>query len=158
MICTKLSLCFSLFLCLPAALASAAPFVSPYGCRLTLPPGWRVAAGSSPETIVFECLPQSAGEGPARFRTDFAAVPRGTTLEAKKRVIIEDHHKASVQFVVISQSYSRLGGVRDFDLVGTLINDGSDGSEYLFSAGCLQKDHAKYDPVFAQMLASVRWK
>ncbi len=166
---TLQSICFSVRLGLLAALASAAPFVSPSGYSLTLPPGWKAAPGHSFNDVIFKYAKSAATDGTPTFGVKTSPLPASTTLEAVKPALIADYNKRFSHVVILSQSYSSLGGIRDLDLVSTNVMRSlplrlhqicvlRNGYVYIFSAAYLDRTHAKYDPMVAQILASVHWK
>lgn len=159
----------SLSIFLAAVLASAAPFTSPRGYSLSVPLGWKAAHGHSYNDVIFKYTKSAATDGTPTFGVKASPLPAATTLEAVKPAVIADYNKRFSHVVILSQTYSSLGGVRDLDLVSTNVMGGRalrlhqicvlrNGYVYIFSAAYLDKTHAKYDPMITQMLASVRWK
>ncbi len=168
------NVCFSFCLCLVAALASAAPFSSPHGYSLTLPPGWHVEAGgaSGDSDDRFSLAPSAAhAPGTGTPNMDVSAQPMqgGVALEDFKKLLGPLYKKKFPGIVIVSQTYSTVGGVRGLDTVFIKPQSGlkvrvrqiyalKSGSLYIFTAAYPEKVHAKYDPIISQMLSSVHWK
>ena len=164
------TLCVLLFFCLSAAGVSAAPFVSRHGYSVTPPPGWIVHPGrTGGDDVVIDYTKNLAADGAPNFRVNLSPVASSVTLEALKPFVLARYARKFPGLVIKSQTFSALGGVRDLDLVllqprhGILLRFRQvyvlkNGFAYIFSAAYLEKAHARYDPVLAQMLASVRWK
>ena len=166
---TLQSICLSLGLCFASTLASAAQFVSPRGYSFSVPPGWKAVSGHSSNDVIFRYTKSAATDGTPTFGVKSIPMPAPTTLEAVKPAVIADYNKRFSHVVILSQTYSSLGGVRDLDLVSTNVMGGlplrlhqvcvlRNGYVYIFSAAYLNKTRTKYDPIVAQMLASVHWK
>ena len=164
--------CLAFCLGLTAAGASAAPFSSPRGYSLLVPPGWRVdrsralgndvavRAGKKMDTALLGFLPTLAVK---------ILPASGFTLNALKQPIIGAYRHAFPGFSLVSQTYSTVGGVRALDMTfthsqnGILIRDRQvvalkNHTLYFFTTVCPDGFHAEYDPVFARTLASVHWK
>ncbi len=157
----------SLSILLTAALASAAPYVSPRGYSLNIPPGWRVAPNPLPGRIRIEY--KQSGSVAAAFGVDVGPQTGDLTLEAAVPGAIAEYKRRFSKVTIKSQTFSSLGGEKDFDIVAIAVLQGhsvclrqvgvlKNNSLYVFTAGCREKDQAKFDPTFAQILASVRWK
>lgn len=166
------SLCLAFCLGLLTAGASAAPFASPRGYSLAVPPGWRVnrsralgndaavLAGKRADTAALGFLPTLAVK----------ILPAGGfTLNTLKQPIITAYGHAFPGFSLVSAAYTTVGGVRALDMTfthsegGILIRDRQvaalkNNTLYFFTTVCPDSFHAEYDPVFARTLASVRWK
>jgi|GEM_PF-3441993 len=167
------SLCFSLCLCLTAALASAAPFVSSHGYILTPPPGWHTdqSGSSGNDIVIFTDKGRDSPQGVVTPNLGVRIGPQGkvTTLGIAKQGLIPLYKKGYPNVVLVSQTYSLLGGQKDLDTT-FLIGEGmaltrmrqvlviKNHLVYFFTSATPNKVHAKYDPAFAQILASVRWK
>ncbi len=163
--------CLSFCACLLAALASAAPFVSPHGYTLTPPAGWQVDHTSMPDNDVTIFAGTGSPGDILRAIFGIKIVPSSSslTLESFKPLMARELHESFPRATIVSQTYSSVGGVRALDTTfthsknGGLVRDRQlvvlkNRSVYFFSAVCTDKLHTKYDPLFAQMVSSVRWK
>ena len=166
------SLCCSLALCLTAALASAAPFVSPHGYLLTPPPGWRIDNSSTSGNDLSLLAPRGSAAGlplvPA-FAVKITPGSGNLTVEDLNQPLADGYRKTFAPATILSEIYSTVGGLRAINIVlthprnGSLVRDYQSvvikgKSIYFFTAVCPDRVHAKYDGVFAQILASVCWK
>ncbi len=159
-----------------AAAASAALYTSPRGYSLTPPLGWHLMTHLLPapdpgDNLVafFEQKPASSSDGVGPVFRIKVTPQDGVTLEALKTEESAEKKTAFPGMTLLSQTYSSVGGVRDMDTV--LVGPSAIGpirihqiyvmknqSLYIFTAAFSDKLRAKYDPLFARMLASVHWK
>jgi len=167
---TLQAVCFSFCLWLTAALASAAPFVSPHGYSFSPPSGWKVdRSHSDGEDVSLFALQGSAALvlAPA-FSVKFTPASSDITLDDLKQPLADGYRKSFSQIKILSETYTTVGGLRALSIVFTHPKDGSlihdrqsivlkNHFFYFFTAVCPDKVHAKYDPIFAKMLSSVHW-
>ena len=169
----KLTLLLSLSTALTAALASAAPFVSPSGgYSLTLPAGWRSYSDyrADNDATFAPSRPSAASGGmtPIVIIT-IAPSPPGMTMTALKSKLVPSFKRGSPHTTITSQTSSAIGGMPDLDTVFVTTKQGErvrsrivyvlkNKFAYAITAVYPEKTHARYDLPIAQMLASVRWK
>ena len=169
----RLTFSFLVCLCLTAALASAAPFVSPRGgYSLSPPAGWRIDNSHTPGNDVTLFAPHGSAAGLSFVPVFGVKIIPGSgnlTPEDLKQPLADGYRKNFAPATILSETYSTVGGIRAIDVVFTHPRSGSmlrdhqiivikGKSIYFFTAVCPDKVHAKYDPAFAQLLASVRWR
>ena len=167
------SLCLVFCLCFVGASVSAAPFVSPRGYSITPPTAWHLdSSGSSGNDVVIFADKNSdspPGTPAPNFGVRIGPQGKVKTLDIAKRGMIPAYRKGYPNVVLVSQTYSSVGGKPDLDTTFLIGSPGGltrirqvlvlkEKLVYFFTSACPDKVHAKYDPIFAQMLASVRWK
>ena len=165
--------CLAFCLCIAAAAASAAPFTSPRGYMVSPPPDWHVdSTGSSGNDVVIYTHKNDGdpvGTPAPNFGVRIGPQGEVTTLEFAKRGLIPFYRKGYPNLVLVSQTYSRLDKERDLDTTFLVGNSKTptrihqvlvlrNHQVYFFTSACAEQIHLKYDPIFAQMLASVHWK
>lgn len=165
-------LLFTLAACLLSGRASAAPFVSPGGYSLALPAGWRAAPNRIKGEDAAFYLPQpGSAPGTMMPNMNIRILPGACkmTLAAMKLYVNANKKTLYSGMHLVSQTDSFLGGVRDVDIVLIDPQHGEpihvhqifalkSNSLYIISLGYSEDQHAQYEPVILQMLASFRWK
>lgn len=154
-----------LMLAMGAALAG--PFVSSKGYALTPPAGWRVDKSGMMGTDVVVIAPTVGGFAP-NLNVVITPAPPGQTLDAAPKQIAAMYPRVFSDYKSMSQSFGTLGGVRTLRVMGTYTRAGrrlrmrqvialKNGSAYTFTCTEPEAVHAKLDPAFDKMLASIRW-
>ena len=119
-------LCLVFCLCFAGASVSATPFVSPRGYGITPPAGWHVdSSGSSGNDVVIfadKNSDSSPGTPAPNLNVRMGPQDKLKTLDIAKRGMIPAYRKGYPNLVLVSQTYSSVGGKPDLDttvLVGS---------------------------------------
>ena len=162
-----LRVCCYVCLCLMAAAASAAPFVSSHGYTVTPPPGW--AVNSVAEDDANFVFPAGVLEGLTPSVIIKAGVsPLGMTMASLTAKLVLGFKTGPPHTVLLSQTSSSLGGVPDLDTIFAATKQGrrfrcrmvyvlKNKFTYIIIAAYPEKTHARYDVSITHMLASFHW-
>lgn len=161
------TVCCSVSLCLMAAFASAAPFVSTHGYTVTPPPGWAVSSEAGDDA--YFVFPAGALNGltPSviiRVRVS----PSGMTTASLTAKLVAGFKRAPPNTVILSQKSSSLGGLPDLDTSFQATKQGrrfhcrmvyvlKNKFTYIIIAAFPEKTHARYEASITHMLASFHW-
>ncbi len=168
---TLQGVCLTLCLCLTAALASAAPYTSPHGYAITLPPGWHaVQHDPSDDAAFILSTPSASGAGVPSFMVRVAPIVPGMTMAALKSRLVPGSKTYPPHTVIISQKSSSLGGAPDIDLLLLNTIPGKAPRRYReiyvlrnktiygINIGYPERMHTLYEASISRILASFHWK
>ena len=157
-----------------AARVAAAPFVSRHGYTLTVPPNWNVVRGPAggDNDVIMSVKPgtdRTLGAGTPNLNVKYVPLPAKVTLEQFQQSLGPVYKQQFPGMTMLSQKYSTFSGVRGLDMVFLKPQAGQqvrvrqvyalkNSAVYIFTAAYPNAVHAKYDPIVAQMLGSLRWK
>ena len=169
-------LCLTLCLCLTATAVSAAPFTSPRGYSLDVPTGWHaqthIASGDDAHIVVNQPVMLAHRMTLAMLQVQVRPVDSQMTwanMGAYNRVFLSAIRQQFPDLKVLSLTSLALGGTRDLDCIFTATVNGVPARFHsvmvlrhlavaTFTCVCPDQLRTGYDPIFAKMLASVRWK
>jgi hypothetical protein len=168
--------CFSLCFCLTTAGTFAASFTSPNGYRLTVPVGWHSKTPLLPgdDADIFVNKQVAVGDKMTTPMLQVQFRPINDTVITPSLVDLNQAILAGVRLSfpnlkVLSQSYSKLDGVRSINCIFIATSNGvplrfqevlvmKNKKAFTFTGFCPSQVYPRYAAAYAQMLSSVRWK
>ena len=126
-------------------------------------------ASSGEEIILFDVRGSAALPLDPAFSATVRPTDGPLPLADLKEPLAAEIRKEFAPAVIVSETDTRLGGLPAINIVFTHPRKGSTIRDsqtivlknrliYIFTAVSPDKVHAKYDPAFARILASVHWK
>lgn len=159
----------ALSLCVLAANAFAAPFVSEYGYRITPPKGWTVDTSGQPGIDLLFIAPP-VDKFAANLNVIITQSPGATNMDALMKDILAGNKVAMQQYKVIKKGPMQVGNAKGLNIVGThmfgsparrlwirqvvLIRD---ERAYILTCTAIDSKRATYEPLFSTMLKTFQW-